>query len=357
LDRPRRLNGPLSQSRKDVHSLLYCTAYALRCANRLRAEGCDIIHIHNFSQFTPIARVLNRRAKIVLHMNCDWLAQFDRRLVDKRLRYTDAVISSSEYLTDHVRKRFPHFAHRCTTVFNGTDVYKLSNGHSQRLKHGQGKRFIYIGRVSPEKGVHVLLEAFKIVLAREPEAELRIVGGAHIPPASFIVDIHGDPGVRSLRRFYTCNYMEYLQNQAKAMAENHVWFAGFVAHNELPNFLREADAFVQPSVWDEPFGMAVAEAMAAGLPVVSSRSGGLPELVVDGITGLLVEPNNPAALAAGMLGLLADNNVAQSMGTAGARRAKELFSWDAVAARLSSIYDALASGLPLGSAYVAPASD
>ena len=92
LDRPRGLSSPVDGSRKDVDSILYCPVYALRSANSLRAYGCDIIHIHNFSQFVPIARLFNRRAKIVLHMNCDWLAHLDRELIDRRLRYADAII-------------------------------------------------------------------------------------------------------------------------------------------------------------------------------------------------------------------------------------------------------------------------
>ena len=243
--------------------------------------------------------------------------------------------------------RFPHYADRCVTVYNGADIDELSDRSGRPGKQGHGKRFIFVGRVSPEKGIHVLLEAFKTVLAREPEAELRIVGGAGLPPLSFVVN--SDPTLQSLRRFYTSDYMEYLQRQAKAVPENHVSFVGYVAHSELATFLRGADVFVQPSVWGEPFPLSVVEAMAAELPVVSSRAGGLPESVVDGKTGLLVEPNDPAALADAMLRLVADEKMAHSVGTAGGARARELFSWDAVVARLSSVYQALITELQIAS--------
>ena len=142
--------------------------------------------------------------------------------------------------------RFPHYADRCVTVYNGADIDELSDRSGRPGKQGHGKRFIFVGRVSPEKGIHVLLEAFKTVLAREPEAELRMVGGAGLPPLSFVVN--SDPTLQSLRRFYTSDYMEYLQRQAKAVPENHVSFVGYVAHSELATFLRGADVFVQPSV-------------------------------------------------------------------------------------------------------------
>jgi glycosyltransferase involved in cell wall biosynthesis len=137
--------------------------------------------------------------------------------------------------------------------------------------------------------------------------------------------------------------MDYLQGMVKSMPANKVSFAGFVPHNQLPSFFELADVLVQSSVWDEPFGIPVVEAMAAGLPVVSSRSGGLPEIIVDGTTGLLVERDNPAALAEAMSRLISNNEMALNMGAAGKSRAKALFSWDVVTARLLALYEVLIS--------------
>jgi glycosyltransferase involved in cell wall biosynthesis len=286
-------------------------------------------------------------------MNCDWLAQFDWKLTNSRLRHTDAIIGCAEYITNRIEKRFPEYAERCATVYNGADVNEFSRPKRTRDK-GNGKRFIFVSRVSPEKGVHILLQAFANVLAHEPDSELNIVGGVHIPPLSFIVEQSSDPVVLSLRHFYVSGYMEYLQEQAK-VAGNNVSFAGFVPHRELAPLLSAADVFVQPSVWGEPFGMSVVEAMAAGLPVVSSRTGGLSESVVHGRTGLLVERNDPAALANAMLSLISDRKLAFRMGIEGAARARKIFSWDAVVTRLSSLYQALMSGRQVRGFTVAPA--
>jgi glycosyltransferase involved in cell wall biosynthesis len=355
LDRPRRVYGPLNQSRSDVHSFLYYTIYALRLAKRLRLDGCDVIHIHNFSQFVPVARLLNRRAKILLHMNCEWLTQFDHAMINRRLRHADAIIGCADYITDRVRARFPHYADRCVTLYNGADVDQFSPGPGQPSAQGGGKRFLFVGRVSPEKGLHVLVDAFKSVIAREPDAQLKIVGGPHIPPLSFIVEQSDDSTVRGLRRFYNTNYLEYLRNLVRTALLDQVSFVGPVPHNQLSTVLREADIFVQPSVWGEPFPLSVIEAMAAGLAVVASRAGGLPESVVDGKTGVLVEPNNPAALADAMLQLVSDKQKLRSMGAAGGARARELFSWETVVARLSSIYNALVSRSPIASLSVTAA--
>lgn len=343
LDRPRKLNGPLSESRKDTHSILYCPLYALRCAARLRAAGCQLIHIHNFSQFVPIARLLNPRAKIVLHMNCDWLNQFESRLIDRRLRHADAIIGCAQFITDHVKLRFRH-AERCVTVYNGANIFEFGNRSGLLTTQDDRKRFIFIGRVSPEKGVHVLIEAFKGLLRYHPDATLNIVGGVHIPPLSFIVEPSDNPSVKNLARFYNIDYLKYLRQQLNDIPEYCIRFNGFVEHSQLAALLHQADVFVQPSIWGEPFPLSVIEAMAAGLPVVSSSVGGLPESVIDGETGLLVEPDNSEALANAMLTLIANRELAQRMGDVGAARAKGRFSWESVIVSLNSLYRALALG-------------
>ena len=347
LDRPRRLKGPISE-RNDIHSVLYYPLYALRVANHLRASGCDIIHIHNFSQFVPMVRLFNPRAKIVLHMHSDWLNELAWDLIDKRLKKVDAILGCADYITNQVKARFPHYVYRCATLYNGADITQSCQRSELSLKKDR-QRVLFVGRVSPEKGIHVLLDAYEIVVAREPKVQLKIVGGPYMPPLSFLVDRSSDPTVKDLRRFYALDYMEYLRTKAKAMPADCVSFLGHLAHNELAPLFCDADLFVQPSVWGDPFPLSVLEAMAAELPVVASRVGGLPESVVDGRTGLLVERDNPAALADAMLQLITDRKKAHSMGTAGARRARELFSWEAIAARLRSYYEALASGLSITS--------
>jgi glycosyltransferase involved in cell wall biosynthesis len=280
----------------------------------------------------------------LLWLGRHWLAQLDGNVINRRLRHADAIIGCADYITDHVRTKFPHYAERCATVYNGTDLYESSSQSDELGKGRSGKRFIFLGRVSPEKGIHILVDAFKTVVAREPEAELVIIGGAHIPPLSFIVEQSSDPMVRDLRRFYTSDYLEYLRSQADGTIGDRISLVGYVPHNQLISYLRSADVLVQPSVWGEPFGMPMIEAMAAGLPVIASRAGGLRESVVDGKTGLLVDPNNPVALADAMLRVIAEKEMAHDMGAAGAARAKELFSWGVVAARLRSLYEALNSG-------------
>jgi glycosyltransferase involved in cell wall biosynthesis len=118
----------------------------------------------------------------------------------------------------------------------------------------------------------------------------------------------------------------------------HVTISGPTPYSDLIKRYCNSDLFVFPSVWKEPFGMPVAEAMACGTPVVATRSGGITEIIEHGKTGFLVERGDPSSLADAILLLLEDQNLRKSMGKAGRQRAVELFTWDRIAQVLVSCY-------------------
>ena len=134
-----------------------------------------------------------------------------------------------------------------------------------RRREGPGEYFLYLGRLSPEKGVSTLLEAFEEL----PAAPLLVVGDG--PQADQLHTITSSPSVT---------------------------FRGAVSPSEVDSLLRRARALLVPSVCYEGQPRAILEAYAAGVPVVASDIGGLPESVVDGVTGLLVPPGRPASVDA-----------------------------------------------------------
>jgi glycosyltransferase involved in cell wall biosynthesis len=111
---------------------------------------------------------------------------------------------------------------------------------------------------------------------------------------------------------------------------------------DLSDVLGAADALVVPSTLPEPLGLVALEGAAAGLPVVASDAGGLPEVVEDGRTGLLVPPGDPAALAAALARLAADPPAAAAMGTAGAAAVAARFTTERMVDELEAVYDRLA---------------
>ncbi|MGD9497696.1 MAG: glycosyltransferase family 4 protein [Armatimonadota bacterium] len=178
-----------------------------------------------------------------------------------------------------------------------------------------------VGRLTPWKGHQVLLRGWPDVLARVPDARLLVVG-----EVAFWEDGYGDE-------------LRALASELGIAASVH-WL-GF--REDVADLLRLSDLLVLPSI-DEPFGRVVIEAMAAARPVVATASGGIPEIVVDGDTGLLVPPREPEPLADAIAALLADPARARAMGQAGRRRALELFDVRRVAAQVQAIYDGILSG-------------
>jgi spore coat protein SA len=330
----RNVKRPLFASR-----LFYFT-YILQVAKDLKKEKCDVVHLHNFSQFVPIIRAFNPKIKIVLHMDNEWLTQLDRTMIENRLREVDLIIGCSEYITEKIRLVFPQFAERCLTVYNGVDVnhfvsrnrYILANKNS--IKH-----LLFVGRLSPEKGLHVLLEAFQEVVKHYPQVQLEIVGSEWLPPLEFIVALNDDPKISKLAVFYNKrSYFSQLQEQVNSLdITNKVTFAHYIPHKSLVNHYRQADVLVNPS-FSESFGVSLIEAMACHVPVVATRVGGMTEIVEEGKTGILVESGSAPELAEAILRLLSDEDLMKRLRNAGRERAVELFSLDKIVEELLCQY-------------------
>ena len=181
----------------------YYFAYAWQVALDLRAQNFDIIHIHNFVQFVPIIRVLNPKSKIVIHMGGDWVSHLDRSLIESVLQQVDLVVGCSDHITESAAKRFPNDADKCVTVMNGVNLDRFQDANiTARTVRNNPMRLLFVGRISPEKGIHVLLEAFKLVYAQFPHVHLDIVGSVGSAPADFIVTISDDEKVQRLMEYY-----------------------------------------------------------------------------------------------------------------------------------------------------------
>lgn len=327
----------------------YYQNYINIVAKSIRDRRFDLIHIHNLSQFVPVIRQLNPDAKIILHMHCDWLSHLDYSVLNKRLGDANSIISPSQYITAAIQQRFPQYSSRCQTLFNGVDIHRFMNGSLSQLDN-QSKsnpRLLFVGRVSPEKGSHVLLEALTEVQTHFPEVELSLVGPVGVIPSEFLVSLSGDRKIQALAPFHVDDvWTNYLKKSLSLLngrgdKTSKVSLHGAVFPNQLPYFYHQADIFVFPSVCHEAFGMPIAEAMIAGLPVVATQGGAFTELIKSGKSGLLVERSDSSALAKAILKLLGDKNLRQSIAKSGFERAIKLFSFDRVAEQLLTQYQSL----------------
>lgn len=310
--------------------------YIKKVARDLRQEGCDIVFLFNFAQYVPIIRAYNPRIKIVLNMQCEWLTQLDRSWVAKRIKEADLILGCSDYITEKIKQRFPEFSDRCATVYNGVNVDHFETTSQSHESTGQ---VLFVGRVSPEKGVHVLVDAFQRVVRYCPRAQLNIIGPEAVPPLEYIVGLSDEPKIAALAQFYNNgSYVEQLRSRAKTLGiTDQVRFAGRVPHEELVKYYQNADLLVNPS-FSESFGMTLVEAMASELPVIGSRVGGMREIVDEGRTGLLAEAGDVNGLAEAMVSLLKDDRARSEMARLGRKKVVELFSWDRVAESLLRSY-------------------
>jgi spore coat protein SA len=345
------LLGPLARFRNVRRPLFASRAaylkYIVTIAADLRKRGCDIIHVHGYPQFVPTIHALNPTTPIVLHMHGEWLTQLDPRLVERWTRHADLIIGVSEHVTDKIRRRFPRLASRCHTIYMGVDPDDF-DGSTQPVTPGPAsQRLLYVGRISPEKGLHLLLDAFVIVADRYPNATLKIVGPEWPMPRAFLVGVTDDPRIAALGAFYDGSYLAHLRQRLPESLVRRVTFVDLVVHEEVSTHFLDADLYVNPS-FSESLGMSIIEAMASQLPVVATNVGGVPEVVENGVTGLLVEPSDPSALADTIVSLLGDERLRMSMASAGRKRALQHFAWDTITANVMTLYRALLASRSCG---------
>jgi glycosyltransferase involved in cell wall biosynthesis len=203
---------------------------------------------------------------------------------------------------------------RIDVVPSGVDLSRF-NRHGPKAPRCRVPRILTIGRLVPRKGVDDMIRALPSIA----DAELVIAGG---PDGG---ELARDGEAMRLREL-----------ALELGVAGRVLLLGRVPHSELPALIRSADV-VSCLPWYEPFGIVPLEAMACGVPVVGTAVGGLLDTVVDGVTGLLVPPRRPEAVAAAINGLLRDPERRAAFATAGIERAAG-YAWSRIAAATERTY-------------------
>jgi len=225
----------------------------------------------------------------------------------KNAQRADVVIAPSRYSADVARREYDLAAERIAVVPEPIDLERWTPLFAAAARRPRGgPTILCVARMYPRKRVGDLLEAAAILRSRIPGARVRIVGKG--PEWEDAVRLHARLG---------------LGDTAALL--------GDVSRERLAEEYVSADIFCLPSV-QESFGIVFLEAMAAGLPVVACRAAAIPEVVEDGVTGLLVPPREPAGLAGALEALASDPGRARAMGEAG-RRAVPAYVPERVAAR------------------------
>ncbi|MGW4197681.1 glycogen synthase [Streptomyces sp. NPDC005004] len=236
----------------------------------------------------------------------------------------DAVIAVSGAMRDDILACYPALdPARVHVIHNGIDtaLYRPDTGTEALLRNGvdpERPYVLFVGRITRQKGVPQLLRAVK-----------------RIDPGVQVVLCAGAPDTPEIDREFRELYQEVSAERAGVL-----WIPQMLPRTDVIQLLTRAAVFVCPSVY-EPLGIVNLEAMACGTPVVASRTGGIPEVVDDGRTGLLVDVDGEfeTNLARALDAVLADPAAGARMGEAGRLRATTEFGWDAVARRTVALYE------------------
>ncbi len=293
--------------RARVLDLRGCSARgAWRLWRALRGHRFSIVHQHAGGPgITRLAR-WSCNAPIVLHLHGRVVESQGLNPAPIHVYGPDAVIASSHSIAAQVVGAAPRVIYAGVPVPNGA-LATSSRIDKCETVIGSGSR------LAPIKGIPHLVRAFGLLHAEFPEARLEIAGDG--PDRSTITEL-----VTSLG----------LQDRVTLLG----WKSNFTS------VLARWDIFVLPSL-EEGFGIAALEAMAAGLPVVASAVGGLPEIVQDGKTGWLVPPADPGRLAERLRALLLSSQDRMRMGSEGQARARDHFSEERMVAEVAELYDCL----------------
>jgi glycosyltransferase involved in cell wall biosynthesis len=298
--------------------LLFELIAAFRLA---RATRPNVIHAHWFIPQGIVAVLVGRILKIpvVITAHGGDVYGLRGRLLDALRRALASRCEAVTVVSRNMATRLPKVTSRRgeppSVMPMGVDTQRFS----AKPERGQDsdQTVLFVGRLAKKKGVEYLLRAFPEVLARHPDARLVVVGDG---------PCRGE--------------LETLSSQLELT--DRVRFAGAQPPAELPRFYSGSRVFVGPSVVTrggdtESFGLVFAEAMAADCPVVGTSVGGIPDVVIHGRTGLLVEPESPGALAEAINGLLDSPAEAEKMGALARRWVRRKFDWRQVARGYASL--------------------
>jgi len=292
-------------------------------------EGIDVIHSHH--AFTPLAlkaldagRKLRVAAILTTHSisfaydSTFWkLLDFSIPIFRYYLDRAHRIIAVSRAAKAFIE----HFTSSPISVIpNGVNTEKFfpaKDKEELKEKFGiKGDVVLYVGRMSYRKGAHVLLNAFSSI----QDATLVMVGTGEMLP--------------------------FLRAQAKLLGiEERVIFTGYVNEEKLCEIYRMADVFVSPSITSEAFGIVILEAMASGVPVIASDTGGVREVVAENDVGVLVPPENELELRKALKMILKSQNLRDYYGDRGREVAERKYSWRIISSRIEETYNEVLSSL------------
>lgn len=278
----------------------------------LSQKNYDYIILENGA---GLAYKLSQRGhkNLILHMHNE-LQQSKEKYHQTIFKNITKILTVSDYIKQRVSTLFP--IEKIITIHNGIDRDNFTSkgtSHISRRQIGFTEEdfvIVYSGRIIKEKGISELIDAI-LCLRSYPKIKLLVLGCSFYNEAK-----------------YEDDFIRSLKDKTKEIKDK-IYFTGFIPYQNVPDYMHLANIAVLPSMWEEPFGLTIVEAMATGLPLITTRSGGIPE-ICEGVATIIDRHNASNNIANAILDLYNHPNKSQQMSIASLERSK-LFDKDVYA--------------------------
>ncbi|TYO95985.1 glycosyltransferase family 4 protein [Desulfallas thermosapovorans] len=338
------IGDPGLKDHETVNGVEYCrvhagskSEYVQLVSQQLAARHFDIVHIFNRPKSLRSYYNASPGSKFILSLHNEMFAphKISRQQAIFCLETVQKVITVSDFIKKSVEKNYPPAAGKIKTIYSGVnpdEFYPVWTEKAEKIKQeikgkygvGNGKVVLVVTRFSEKKGVHLVLAAMEQVLKKHPQTILMVVGSKW----------YGNNRVD--------DYVSHVYRLAKNLPEKQVIFTGFIPPKQVTRFFSAGDIFVCASQWQEPLARIHYEAMAAGLPIVTTDRGGNAEVVEGYGNGIIIPQYDDSNDFAWAINYLLENPAtALAMGKRGRKLAEERYNWGRLAGEILEIYDSL----------------
>jgi spore coat protein SA len=298
------------------------------------AKKYDLIHVFNRPKFVPEIKKVAPHARLILSMHNDMflLEKIDPQTATAAIDSLEKIVTVSNYVGNTIANQYPQAREKLKTIYSGVDIQRYIPSSEKvrkqerdalRRKHNlQNKKVIlFVGRLTAKKGVDRLVLAMNSLKKKHPDIALVLVGSKW----------YSDEGIS--------DYVAYVHALAQRSVVP-VVTTGFVDPKEVHKWFWAGDVFVCTSLWQEPLARVHYEAMAAGLPIVTTARGGNPEVIQSRENGLIVQnPEDPEAFTSSISTILSDAALRKHMGTVGRKLAVQKYGFERVANDILSVWE------------------
>jgi glycosyltransferase involved in cell wall biosynthesis len=331
------ITDPSLPEKERIHNIEYIRfpkeAYEQNVAEELKKHSFDVIHIFNRPANVLLYKQASPASAFVLSLHNDMFSplKIKKELAEQVLKETTVIATVSEYIKKTIAKRYPIESEKVKVVYSGVNIEnyvlpwtvegkKIRDSIRAQFSVTNKKVILFIGRLSKTKGPHLLIECMKDVLNVHPDAVLVIVGGKWFSENGWN------------------DYIETLHRSAEPY-KNQIIFTNYIPSEKIPHIFLMGDVFVCSSQWHEPLARVHYEAMAAGIPIITTNRGGNAEVIHHLKNGIVIHDyHSPKAFAEAINALLSNQEKALNLAYNGRQLVEEHFQFSHTAQRLEKCY-------------------